>query len=173
MGWVQGKGARKLPSLGLHDMVWGFGGRNAAQVDGVARGERSLPGEGSIGDTIVWRGTGFNTPHAPGPGDATGVRSGPLAKMAWYYHAHLAISELSTSAELWSLARSCSPAQFSFDCAPDRRIDLWRCSSDILLCIVLSSTSQGAKIMHNLRFGWRPFFCVEFRGQGRPYHGLD
>lgn len=45
--------------------------------------------------TFHWRRQGSMPTDAPWLGDATGARSGPLAKMARYYRAHLAISPMS------------------------------------------------------------------------------
>lgn len=43
-GLVPRKGSAKAPFHGLHEMVWGLGGRNALKSMGC-RGERSLPCE--------------------------------------------------------------------------------------------------------------------------------
>lgn len=68
---------------------WVPRGRHAALVDGVW-GERSLPDGVRAGSMPVAR---------QWPGDATGVRSGPLAKMALYYSAHLAVSAIAKRQE--------------------------------------------------------------------------
>ena len=56
MGWVQGKGSAKAPSMvSMKSSPWnglGFGGRNARQVDGCRESEVSR--ECLTGDTVYW-----------------------------------------------------------------------------------------------------------------------
>src|SRR5690606_38143163 len=87
MGWVQGQGQRESSLPGLHEMVRGLGGRNAPKSMGAGRAKS--PCEWSTGDTVEWLWNGVD-PKSQGRGDATGGRSGPLAKMVLYYNTHLA-----------------------------------------------------------------------------------
>lgn len=67
---------------------------------------RPWRGAGGDGNLQVWRGINrrygcmammrLDAGSAPLPGDATGVRSDPLAKMVAYYATHLAITSLGT-----------------------------------------------------------------------------
>ena len=76
-------------------MNWAWGGYRGQQ-------ERSpdwrvpsahYPDEGSIDDTMAWRMKAWvpDSRHSRG-GCNGGAPAGPLAKIAWYYHAHLAVS---------------------------------------------------------------------------------
>jgi hypothetical protein len=58
-------------------------------IDGCRESEVSR--ECLTGDTVCWLWNGFNARQRHGLGDATGARSGPLAKMVLYYKAHLAV----------------------------------------------------------------------------------
>lgn len=49
-------GRLQTREFGLHEMVWGLGGRNAAQVDGV-QGRVKSPCEWLGGDTLTWDGS--------------------------------------------------------------------------------------------------------------------
>lgn len=88
MGWGQGKGSAKAPFP--VSMKWsGVLGAGTPSSRWV-QGERNLPASGQPAIRLDGAGTGSIPWKRQGRGDATGVRSGPLAKMVLYYNTHLA-----------------------------------------------------------------------------------
>ena len=77
MGPGQGEHESSLP--GLHEMVWGLGGRNALKSMGAGRAKS--PCEGSIGDTVAGSATGSMPcrSHLPG-GCNGGAQRAPLPR---------------------------------------------------------------------------------------------
>ncbi len=74
-------------TVGLNEIVWGLGGRNAPQVDGCGSAKSPASGEPTIRfNGVSWLNANRRT---TGQRDATGERSVSLAEMVLYYTAHI------------------------------------------------------------------------------------
>ena len=79
-GKVPRRGSATAPLIGLHEMVWGLGGRNARQVEGCRESEVSLRVVDRRYGLLAFQ--GFNALEEPEAGGMQrGRAAGPLAKM--------------------------------------------------------------------------------------------